>query len=101
MSTPRSSGPCIRERIQTKKDLIETQQPPSSPQPPSCPGAFILEVGRVGRPEAARSDGSNAGLPTDARSDDVNKLFDGFGRIVDCRVMTGEYLCHTRCQRIG
>ena len=29
------------------------------------------------------------GLPTDARSDDVAKLFEGYGRIVDCRVMTG------------
>ncbi|KAM5531755.1 hypothetical protein V8D89_014604 [Ganoderma adspersum] len=28
-------------------------------------------------------------LPPDARADDVSKLFDGFGRIVDCRVMTG------------
>jgi len=28
-------------------------------------------------------------LPPDARSEDVNKFFDGFGRIVDCRVMTG------------
>ncbi|KAN0077125.1 hypothetical protein V8E55_010980 [Tylopilus felleus] len=28
-------------------------------------------------------------LPPDARSDDVAKFFDGYGRIVDCRVMTG------------
>ncbi|KAF9066317.1 hypothetical protein BDP27DRAFT_1227692 [Rhodocollybia butyracea] len=28
-------------------------------------------------------------LSTDARSEDVNKLFEGYGRIVDCRVMTG------------
>ncbi|EDR14352.1 uncharacterized protein LACBIDRAFT_306110 [Laccaria bicolor S238N-H82] len=28
-------------------------------------------------------------LPTDARSDDVSKFFDGYGRIIDCRVMTG------------
>ncbi|RPD66444.1 hypothetical protein L226DRAFT_566877 [Lentinus tigrinus ALCF2SS1-7] len=28
-------------------------------------------------------------LPPDARSDDVQKFFDGYGRIVDCRVMTG------------
>jgi RNA recognition motif-containing protein len=28
-------------------------------------------------------------LPPDTRQDDVNKFFDGFGRIVDCRVMTG------------
>jgi len=26
----------------------------------------------------------------DARSDDVAKLFDGYGRVVDVRVMTGE-----------
>lgn len=26
----------------------------------------------------------------DARSDDVAKFFDGYGRIVDVRVMTGE-----------
>jgi len=30
------------------------------------------------------------GLPTDTRSEDVSKFFDGYGRIVDCRVMTGE-----------
>jgi RNA recognition motif-containing protein len=29
------------------------------------------------------------GLPPDARSDDVSKFFDGYGRIIDCRVMTG------------
>jgi len=28
-------------------------------------------------------------LPTDARSEDVAQLFEGYGRIVDCRVMTG------------
>jgi arginine/serine-rich splicing factor 4/5/6 len=28
-------------------------------------------------------------LPPDTRSDDVYKFFDGFGKIVDCRVMTG------------
>ncbi|KAF5387569.1 hypothetical protein D9757_006520 [Collybiopsis confluens] len=28
-------------------------------------------------------------LPTDARSEDVSKFFEGYGRIVDCRVMTG------------
>ncbi|KII88143.1 hypothetical protein PLICRDRAFT_53997 [Plicaturopsis crispa FD-325 SS-3] len=28
-------------------------------------------------------------LPPDARSDDVSKLFEGYGRIIDCRVMTG------------
>ncbi|KAF8234882.1 hypothetical protein L208DRAFT_797948 [Tricholoma matsutake] len=27
-------------------------------------------------------------LPTDARSDDVSKFFEGYGRIIDCRVMT-------------
>ena len=29
------------------------------------------------------------GLPADTRSEDVSKLFDGYGRIIDCRVMTG------------
>lgn len=29
------------------------------------------------------------GLPADTRSEDVNKFFEGYGRIVDCRVMTG------------
>lgn len=29
------------------------------------------------------------GLPPDARAEDVSKFFDGYGRIVDCRVMTG------------
>jgi arginine/serine-rich splicing factor 4/5/6 len=28
-------------------------------------------------------------LPPDARSDDVSKFFEGYGRIIDCRVMTG------------
>ncbi|EJD53135.1 RNA-binding domain-containing protein [Auricularia subglabra TFB-10046 SS5] len=28
-------------------------------------------------------------IPTDARSEDVQKFFEGYGRIVDCRVMTG------------
>ncbi|KAH9901504.1 hypothetical protein C8Q73DRAFT_637710 [Cubamyces lactineus] len=28
-------------------------------------------------------------LPPDARTEDVQKFFDGYGRIVDCRVMTG------------
>ncbi|PBK93055.1 RNA-binding domain-containing protein [Armillaria gallica] len=28
-------------------------------------------------------------LPPDVRSDDVSKFFDTYGRIVDCRVMTG------------
>ena len=34
------------------------------------------------------------GLPPDARSDDVAKFFDGYGRIVDCRVMTGDFCFH-------
>lgn len=29
-------------------------------------------------------------LPPDTRSDEVSKLFDGFGRVVDVRVMTGQ-----------
>lgn len=33
----------------------------------------------------------NSGLPTDARSEDVNKFFEGYGRIIDCRVMTGSF----------
>ncbi|KAI0282127.1 hypothetical protein BGY98DRAFT_912633 [Russula aff. rugulosa BPL654] len=28
-------------------------------------------------------------LPPDTRSDDVSKFFDGYGKIIDCRVMTG------------
>ena len=32
------------------------------------------------------------GLPADTRSEDVNKFFEGYGRIVDCRVMTGALL---------
>jgi|ERR1700691_2390982 RNA recognition motif-containing protein len=31
----------------------------------------------------------STGLPPDARSDDVSKFFEGYGRIIDCRVMTG------------
>ena len=37
-------------------------------------------------------------LPPDARSEDVSKFFDGYGRIVDCRVMTG--MAHV-CQLLG
>jgi arginine/serine-rich splicing factor 4/5/6 len=29
-------------------------------------------------------------LSPDARSEDVQKLFDGYGNVVDCRVMTGK-----------
>ncbi|TFK42456.1 hypothetical protein BDQ12DRAFT_676228 [Crucibulum laeve] len=28
-------------------------------------------------------------LPPDSRSEDVSKFFEGYGRIIDCRVMTG------------
>ena len=40
------------------------------------------------------------GLPPDARSEEVNKFFDGYGRIVDCRVMTGQssFLSATKIQ---
>jgi len=31
-----------------------------------------------------------AELPPDTRSDDVSKFFDGYGKIIDCRVMTGQ-----------
>ncbi|KAG6851292.1 hypothetical protein H0H93_011728 [Arthromyces matolae] len=34
-------------------------------------------------------------LPTDARTEDVNKFFEGYGRIVDCRVMTGNLVVVT------
>jgi len=33
-----------------------------------------------------------AELPPDTRSDDVSKFFDGYGKIIDCRVMTGQSL---------
>ncbi len=33
------------------------------------------------------------GLPNDARSEEVQKFFEGYGRIVDCRVMTGKKFC--------
>jgi RNA recognition motif-containing protein len=29
-------------------------------------------------------------LPTDARQEEVQKLFDGYGTITDCRVMSGK-----------
>jgi RNA recognition motif-containing protein len=35
------------------------------------------------------------GLPQDARSEDVAKFFDGYGRIVDVRVMTGVFICNS------
>lgn len=28
-------------------------------------------------------------LPPDTRSEDITKLFDGYGKVIDCRVMTG------------
>lgn len=31
----------------------------------------------------------HVGLPHDVRQEEVTKFFDGYGRIVDCRVMTG------------
>ena len=31
-----------------------------------------------------------AELPPDTRSEDVSKFFDGYGKIIDCRVMTGQ-----------
>lgn len=31
------------------------------------------------------------GLPTDTRPEDVAKFFEGYGRIIDCRVMTGSF----------
>lgn len=31
------------------------------------------------------------GLPTDVHTEDVQKFFDGLGRIIDCRVMTGTF----------
>jgi RNA recognition motif-containing protein len=34
-------------------------------------------------------------LPPDTRSEDVSKFFDGYGKIVDCRVMTGQLYSHT------
>jgi RNA recognition motif. (a.k.a. RRM, RBD, or RNP domain) len=35
-----------------------------------------------------------AELPPDTRSEDVSKFFDGYGKIVDCRVMTGWFNHH-------
>ncbi len=35
------------------------------------------------------SSSSLAELPPDTRSEDVSKFFDGYGKIIDCRVMTG------------
>ena len=32
-----------------------------------------------------------AELPPDTRSEDVSKFFDGYGKIIDCRVMTGQW----------
>ena len=37
------------------------------------------------------------GLPADTRSEDVIKFFEGYGRIVDCRVMTGASLASSPC----
>ena len=31
----------------------------------------------------------SSGLPHDVRQEEVTKFFDGYGRIIDCRVMTG------------
>lgn len=40
------------------------------------------------------TDGAITGLPTDARPEDVSKHFEGYGKIVDCRVMTGTLNSH-------
>ncbi|KAI0636668.1 hypothetical protein C8Q77DRAFT_1093968 [Trametes polyzona] len=41
------------------------------------------------RADCIISTNRESGLPPDARAEDVSKFFDGYGRIVDCRVMTG------------
>lgn len=51
-----------------------------------------LYLGRTSNLESHKHSNSpeHLGLPMDARSDDVAKFFDGYGRIVDVRVMTGK-----------
>lgn len=67
--------------------------PPHSHSHLPWPVVFILEVCLLCLAFSSHSQTYNlyqyAELPPDARADDVSKLFDGFGRIVDCRVMTG------------
>jgi hypothetical protein len=39
-------------------------------------------------------------LPPDTRSEDVSKFFDGYGKIIDCRVMTGKSLSPSTFMRM-
>ncbi len=62
---------------------------------PTCPGAFILVVCCsyiLSTLSASNSRHAFTGLPADTRTEDVQKFFDGYGRIIDCRVMTGRLL---------
>ena len=59
--------------------------------PPPWPDAFISEVRCILFLNVLPPNLYGIGLPTDARSDDVSKFFEGYGRIIDCRVMTGPF----------
>ena len=56
--------------------------------PPSLPWQYVPSV--PAPPRSLLTIPSE--LPPDARAEDVSKFFDGYGRIVDCRVMTGSLL---------
>ena len=66
--------------------------PPSLSSP--CLAVFTLEVCACpySPPRLVLTAVVMTELPPDTRSDDVSKFFDGYGKIVDCRVMTGQ-LC--------
>lgn len=58
---------------------------------PRCPDVFTLAVRLylIYLKFGPKLIGLVAGLPADTRSEDVNKFFEGYGNIIDCRVMTG------------
>ena len=79
----------VREKLIRAE--LETNSINFEPQPP-WQDDFTSEVGAFSHILAlVKPDQLNTllGLPHDARTDDVSKHFENFGRIVDVRVMTG------------
>jgi hypothetical protein len=58
-------------------------------QPP-CPDASTLDVRHSAFSVAFHVLKTILGLPPDTQADELKKHFDGYGSIVDCRVMTGK-----------
>jgi hypothetical protein len=59
---------------------------------PIWPDDSILEVSTCALDFNISYLNDSSELPTDVRSEDVTKFFEGVGRVVDCRVMTGRQL---------